>query len=1037
MKKIALLLSLSVLPDAAQAVTTVVEAGKVVDGGEVNIVETQQVYGTADNFNVYGNQQIMNGGVTHNSDIFPAGHQNIEKGGTSYNTSVQGFAIQNIRGNAYSSDVKDNGTINVNNGGYAEGATVAGGELFVLKGGTANGTVINAGTEYVSGTDKNTVIKGGTQQVKRGGYTEKTQVDGGVQKIEVGGTAENTTVNFGQQDVYGDALKTQLNNGTMNVYDTGYAEGTLVNGGNMIINSGAFVKETTLAGGSEDVYGYDIESTIKGGVQRVQNGGVSEESNITGTGIQEIYVGGRAFNNTLSSGGTQQVNSGGIAYRTNISSGGIMNVSGEAFEAAVSEGGNMTVLSGGTSENTTLSGGIMTVSRDAAAKSTIINSGTQNVFGKDYNASVNGGSQIIKGGGEASGTVVTGNGIQIVEKDGNASGVTVKSGGRQQVFGQAEGTVAAKGGTIELENGAKAVSTRVNGGDIYVRKGAEAQNTSIKYGTENVEGISRNAAVNAFGFQNVLSGGETFGTRINFWGTQNVQAGGTASAGLINFGGVQNVYGIAADTVVSGGRQNVRNGGMAVATGVNGGILTVYDGGTAKDAKLKNGWLILNSGGALQGKTTASNGIITIAGDNSIPHLELDKTLVNVNYRAKHTTLQIGRLDGSGTFNMTSNLSGGTADTINVNGGDGNFGLIIHDYSMGVAPSQYKIIDESLNAHDNFYLVGGGVDVGAFRYKLEQENNDWYLVRTGQLSDTSYVAKNTHSSLSSLFYSHLNPVFNRLRVGHKAAEHDSGLWVKGLGRKIKFHFKDKTHSSLEIYGSAIGFDHEVWHNESSHVKVGVYTGYTDTRQKYDRAGRGDADTHSLGMYSSLNTVDNWFVDVVGTYFWHDQKIRSYTPSGADVDGKYKTHSWQASVFTGRRINLRDNWFVEPSAGFSYMHINGADYRTNFNTLVEMSNAGYFSGNAGLVGGKKFAVGKNSSLDAYGRFNLIYDWDGKNEIKVASYSMTEDIAFLRYEFGAGVNFVWDKDSSVYMEASTQLGDQVDIPWEINLGLQYDF
>lgn len=52
-------------------------------------------------------------------------------------------------------------------------------------------------------------------------------------------------------------------------------------------------------------------------------------------------------------------------------------------------------------------------------------------------------------------------------------------------------------------------------------------------------------------------------------------------------------------------------------------------------------------------------------------------------------------------------------------------------------------------------------------------------------------------------------------------------------------------------------------------------------------------------------------------------------------------------------------------------------------------------------------------------------------------MTEDIASLRYEFGAGVNFVWDKDSSVYMEASTQLGDQVDIPWEINLGLQYDF
>ena len=189
--------------------------------------------------------------------------------------------------------------------------------------------------------------------------------------------------------------------------------------------------------------------------------------------------------------------------------------------------------------------------------------------------------------------------------------------------------------------------------------------------------------------------------------------------------------------------------------------------------------------------------------------------------------------------------------------------------------------------------------------------------------------------------------------------------------------------------------------------------------------------------TQLANENNWFVDFVGTYFWHEQEIKSYTPAQDVVRGKYDTNSWQMATYLGKRIELENNWFLEPTAGLSYMHVEGLEYRTNYNTYVKASGAGFLSGSAGLYGGKEIIFDNGMILNAYGRTNLIYDWDGKSKVQVSDYVFEEDIASLRYEFGAGVNAKFDEQSSAYFEATTQLGDQVDIPWEFNVGYRYAF
>ena len=922
MRKFSLLLSVSLFPLSAQAITTTVPAGTTQTGGDVNTVVTQLVYGTADDFTVSGTQQVMSGGTTHGSIIYPYAQQIVENGGISYNTRVEHAGLQTIKGKSYNSTVSANGTINVNNGGYAYDTNVNGGTLAVLQGGNAEGTILVSGTETVYGTDTNANIQSGTQQVKRYGKTYGAEINGGTQQVEVRGTANNTVINSGTQKVYGDAIGTTINNsGTMNVYSSGYAEDTIVNGGKLVLNSGAFASKTLLEQGEEIIYGQDINGTVKGGTQFVQDGGVAEDTTISG-GTQKIGADSYAFNNIVN-GGTQVVESGGYAYRSQISSGGTAQVSGGIYEASLENGGTLDVLSGGLAQDTNISGGSMSVAANSSAQNTTLTAGSMIVSGTASGAKITGGTQTIENGGKSENAVISGNGVQ-----------TILSGG-----------------------------------------------TAI------------NAQLKARATQNILQGATASGTQIGIGGKQTISSGGTAINSTLT-GGTQFVSGLAQQTTINGGLQELRSGGVATDTQITrGGIQTVLSGATATNSTFNNGTLRLFSGGTLNGITTASNSILYIAGSNQIPDLELNNSIVSLAYKPSFSTLNIDTLNGNGVFSMSSNLAAGMSDQINVQSRDGEFGLIVNDYSETNAPAKFKIIDESSAAQDNFYLVGGAVDVGAYRYDLVQEGSDWYLENTKQLSDATYVARNTYSALSSLFFSHLSPVYNRLHFQHQSSTHDHGLWIKGIGRRINQTYQDKSKSHTDIWGESLGFDSKILATDDYRLTAGIYSGFTDSEQHFDVLGKGEGKTYSVGLYSTLLTKDKWFVDVMGTYLHHQQKNKSYTPAMSEVNAKFNTDAWQTAIAAGRRFDFGDMWFLEPYAAMNYMYINGVRYKTNYDTLIDADSADYLSNTLGLTFGKSFELGNQSLLTAYTQANLVYDWDAKNSISVADYQLTEDMAFL--------------------------------------------
>ena len=189
-----LCLSLSAFPLTVRAITVEIPAGSVQSGGSVNSVVTQLVYGEADNFAVSGVQQIMAGGITRNSDIYPYGSQQIMAGGTAYNTHLWYSAVQTISGRAVGSVIDSRASATVRAGGISENASVNGGSLTVASGGKSFGTSLNSGRFYVSGSDYNSTINGGTQEIRAGGQAENAKITAGVQQVDEGGKALGTVV---------------------------------------------------------------------------------------------------------------------------------------------------------------------------------------------------------------------------------------------------------------------------------------------------------------------------------------------------------------------------------------------------------------------------------------------------------------------------------------------------------------------------------------------------------------------------------------------------------------------------------------------------------------------------------------------------------------------------------------------------------------------------------------------------------------------------------------------------------------------------
>lgn len=648
---------------------------------------------------------------------------------------------------------------------------------------------------------------------------------------------------------------------------------------------------------------------------------------------------------------------------------------------------------------------------------------TQNVYGTVNDMTVYG-TQNIMSGGVSNNSLIYTYGQQTVNAGGQAENTVIMQNGVQKVYGTAISSTINAYGSMTLYSGT-ATATTINGGTLYIKNGAVADNTTLNSGKLYTYGTDNNTEING-GTQTVTNNGTANDTVINSGGYQEIASGSTAVGTYIN-GGKQGVFGTIENTVLNSGQQNIYSDATANNPTINGGTMTVSSSATIQSLTMNGGTANVYGGATLNGQTTVKNATLNLYSSVSLPDLMLDNGIVNV--KTSSVNIPIDTLNGNGIFHLTTDVSENIGDVLTVTNGSGSYGIALYDYSNSdVFPATLTLVDTN-NPDQNFYLIGGAADIGAYRYDLAHVGNTWQLQKTPYLNDGSVVAKNTFSTISSIFYTHLHGLerhFDEMDFTQR-----TGFWARGLGRKIKLNFKDDTKSNLNVRGTQVGFDIPIKQNLFKEMIAGIYWGYSKSIQKFDRSGRADAHTHSVGVYTVAETENNYNLGLEGVFYHHKQKIFSSLTNGFQVNSKYSLNAWSFSGSFGRRFS-KNGWFVKPQIQAYYMRLPNLAYATDMNTPVDSKNTDSVMGRVSVTGGKNFKESHQLPLEAYLRLGILREFNKKSTVRFADYTFIEDMTDTLYETGIGLSAEINKKFSVFVDFNSFFGSKADIPVDLSFG-----
>lgn len=385
--------------------------------------------------------------------------------------------------------------------------------------------------------------------------------------------------------------------------------------------------------------------------------------------------------------------------------------------AATYEGGTITGWGG--SDGGTLQAG------DVSNDITVTNSGTSQAC------------QIVNFGATANDTVLT----------GNPNG----TGGRQDVYGTAEGTKVGQNAQVFVRGG-NASNLENNGGNIYIGGSVGDKNYNGKVtgmtmnsGSVNVtNGIFENSKVNG-GYVRIEDNGTADDIKLNSGVTVHVINGylqnstingayvevrkGRASGNTLSNGQIVLNKGTMNKTTVKGGMFTV-NSGLAQYTNVDGGSL-VINGGTVENSELNKGRIDLVNG--TLNSTTATNGIIDVNAGN-IKDLTLSGTALNIGDKNSSETINANNINAEKDSVVT--INNGTIDTI-TSGTNNTF--IVHGGSLsnvalgGTDKDNTSYMGVDGGSIDGLTVEGYGsaTITGGFVTNTTIKENGWQGVKEG------------------------------------------------------------------------------------------------------------------------------------------------------------------------------------------------------------------------------------------------------------------------------------------------------------------
>ena len=468
--------------------------------------------------------------------------------------------------------------------------------------------------------------------------------------------------------------------------------------------------------------------------------------------------------------------------------------------------------------------------------------------------------------------------------------------------------------------------------------------------------------------------------------------------------------------------------------------------------------------------------------DNSeVTDLHLNNSAVSLtNTNAPYTTLTItGNLNGSGTFNLNTNIAENKSDKIVVKGtAEGNHKIGVTNQGANVANGKVTLVETNGgNAAFSLTNPNNRVDLGAYQYFLTKEGNNWVLAHSQKVLDSTSpaessnnVATNTESSnstvpnssvgtsnsaattFSSLPSTPLLSDFANVQVSLRQAQlllveddlsgihqrlgevkngEKGNVWIRNVNSRQKLAAlstgeRETSGFKQNVHSLQVGADTAVTDN----LRVGGFVGRSQANVDFNGYyGDGKVRSSSVGLYAAYLADNGIYAD----------NIVKYSRLHANSDHTEKRHynAYTISSELGKRFSLANDWTITPQAQLAWTHISSQENEDSLSSVYsrEDSLSSVYS-RIGLRVAKGFALSNGWNLQPYAEVNAITSKNRSSKIHYKDGALDVASSRGRFESAVGLNAGF-ANHRFGLEVSRADGKNFDKPYAIQAVYRYQW
>ncbi|EGO9727074.1 autotransporter outer membrane beta-barrel domain-containing protein, partial [Escherichia coli] len=754
--------------------------------------------------------------------------------------------------------------------------------------------------------------------------------------------------------------------------------------------------QTTINNGVLQVYGAANEATIKGGRLLVETEGIAIFAVIEKGGLLEVKDGGLAFAVDQKAGGAIKTTTRVMEVFGTNRLGQFDIKDGVANNMLLENGGSLRVEENDFAYNTTVdSGGLLEVMDGGTAT------------GVDKKA---GGKLIVSTNAlEVSGTNSKG---QFSIKDGVSKNYELDDGSGLIVMEgtQAIDTILDEHATMQSLG--RDTGTRVQAHAVY-DLGRSVQNGSIKYSS------------NAISENMVIDNG-----RANVWTGTMVNVTVRGNEGIIDAMALElNFYTPATllgDVVVSDGASLRTHGAV--------------DTSKADVSIEESFWAIIADINNIN-QNTRLNLANLVMSDGTVVMMAEPVTRSSVTASAENfTTLTTNTLSGNGNFYMRTDMANHQSDQLNVTDqATGNFKIFVTDTGASPAAGDSLTLVTTGGGDAAFTLgnAGGVVDIGTYEYILQDNgNHSWSLAENRtQITPSTTDVLNMAAAQPLVFDAELDTV--RERLGSvKGVNYDTAMWSSAINTRNNVTTDAGAGFEQTLTGLTLGIDSRFSREESSTIR-GLFFGYSHSDIGFDRGGKGNVDSYTLGAYAGWEHQNGAYVDGVVKVDRFSNTIHGKMSNGATAFGDYNSNGAGAHVESGFRWG-EGLWNVRPYLSFTGFTTDGQDYTLSNGMRADVGNTRILRAEAGTAVSYHMDLQNGTTLEPWLKAAVRQEYADSNQVNVNDDGkFNNDVAGTRGVYQAGIRSSFTPTLSGHLSVSYGNGAGVESPWNTQAGVVWTF